>query len=392
MILNQIEIQERLKVLTNKLHKDFGIRISENKTLSALKKIKSNADLTLCTLKESSITATSPEFAAKMLISECAGLMIQLKEKKITESKILLTAPRLVLEAYCAGADLKTLMADVQQRLNLDDTMMENFAGAFASLVQEEYNAMMDIKTDHDAVDRKLGKMKGTKLKSPLEQEDEEFQAQLQRVRDFHRKRESEKSGKMGESCSKLAESLSKRTRLLCETNVEEAEIMMSTKGFSQDLQEMIEKLGRMTNEDLPPVTDHIRVVYGLDAATNFQESTHEVLQAVMDTLYSAKFFIDEAVIRMSEHKVPGAATDMDVSVGDEFVGDVDDDFATDLGDEGLDADPELDAAIEDEVVSDLEEPLGRMKKESAAQLLAQINVLQENIKTLKVRSAKKKF
>lgn len=388
MILNQIETQERLNVLSSKLRKDFGIRINENKTLSALKRIKTSADLSLSTLKESMQTATSKDYAMNMLISECAGLMIQLKEKKIVESKILLTTPRLILEAFCSGADLNTLFADVKQRLNLDDAMMENVAGAFAALVHEEYNAALDTKTNHDVVDRKLGKLKGTTFKPPIEQEDEEFQRQLARVREFHKRRQQEKSGTA--PTDKLAESISANTQLLLETNVEEAEIMMSTKGFSQDLQEMIEKLGRMTNEDLPPVTDHIRVVYGLDAATNFQESTHEVLQAVMDTLYSAKFFIDEAVIRMSEHKVPGVATDMDVDVAGDAFGD---EMPLDVtGDEGA-LDAELDAtdAIEDEVVSDLDEPLGRMKKESAESLMAQISVLQEGLAQLQ-NKRKKKF
>lgn len=388
MILNQIETQERLNVLSSKLRKDFGIRINENKTLTALKRIKASADLSLSTLKESMQTATSKDYAMQMLISECAGLMIQLKEKKIVESKILLTTPRLILEAFCAGADLNTLFADVKQRLSLDDAMMENVAGAFAALVQEEYNSAVDAKTNHDVVDRKLGKLKGTTFKPPIEQEDEEFQSQLQRVREFHKRRQQEK---MATPTDKLAESISSATQLLLETNVEEAEIMMSTKGFSQDLQEMIEKLGRMTNEDLPPVTDHIRVVYGLDAATNFQESTHEVLQAVMDTLYSAKFFIDEAVIRMSEHKVPGVATDMDVDVsGDAFATDVPDDLAVDAD---LDADLPVTDEIEDEVVSDIEEPLGRIKKESADNLLAQISMLQESLAKLQSKaSSKKKF
>lgn len=388
MILNQIETQERLNVLSSKLRKDFGIRINENKTIVALKRIKATADMSLSTLKESMQTATSKDYAMNMLISECAGLMIQLKEKKIVESKILLTTPRLILEAFCAGADLNTLFADVKQRLSLDDVMMENVAGAFAALVQEEYNSALDIKTNHDVVDRKLGKLKGTTFKPPIEQDDEEFQNQLARVREFHRKRQADKAGTA--PADKLAESLSTKTQVLLETNVEEAEIMMSTKGFSQDLQEMIEKLGRMTNEDLPPVTDHIRVVYGLDAATNFQESTHEVLQAVMDTLYSAKFFIDEAVIRMSEHKVPGVATDMDVDVSgeDAFAADVPSDLK--LGDE-LDDDLPVTDEIEDEVVSDLDEPLGRIKKESAANLMAQISMLQESLSKLQKKSSSKK-
>lgn len=388
MILNQIETQEKLKALTFKLSKDFGIRINEHKSISALKKIKANAELSIGMLKESMQTATSKEFASNMLIAECATLMIQLKEKKLVESKIMLTAPKMVFEAYCAGADLNTLFADVQQRLALDESTMEIFKKAFVQLVNEEYNAVIDNASSRPSVDRKVGSLKSAKFKSPLESDDEEFQAQLQRVRDFHKRREQDKSAPAG----KLAESLYSQSRLLLETNVEEAEIMMSTKGFSQDLQEMIEKLGRMTNEDLPPVTDHIRVVYGLDAATNFQESTHEVLQAVMDTLYSAKFFIDEAVIRMSEHKVPGVATDMDVDVANPFKVGGDMDAVDDMGamdDEFADDSME---PIEDEVVSDIEEPLGRLKKESASHMLAQISMLQENIAKMKKAATKKKF
>ena len=52
---------------------------------------------------------------------------------------------------------------------------------------------------------------------------------------------------------------LVKNLRRLLETEVSQAEVMMAAKKFAEELQEMVEKIGRLQNEDLPPVTDQMR-------------------------------------------------------------------------------------------------------------------------------------
>jgi uncharacterized protein (UPF0335 family) len=182
------------------------------------------------------------------------------------------------------------------------------------------------------------------------------------------------KKRKIKEQGSKMKEhaNLVKNLRRLLETEVSQAEVMMAAKGFAQELQEMIEKIGRLQNEDLPPVTDQMRETYGLDSSSAFQTQIYGALQGVMDALYTAKSQVDDAVSNMAATGQVSAQTDMDVPV------DGMDDTAG-MGDTaGIDADAGMDADL-DNIAGDMDagdefggaeedEPLGRAMKESVLQ------------------------
>lgn len=154
----------------------------------------------------------------------------------------------------------------------------------------------------------------------------------------------------------KESANLVKRLRHLLETEVNQAEVMMAAKGFAQELQEMVEKIGRLQNEDLPPVTDQMRQTYGTDSASAFQSQIYAALQGVMDALYTAKSQVDAAVDSMAATGQVGAQVDMDVDMSDELG-----DAPSDELDANLD-----DIGAEDEFGADEhEEPLGRAQKES---------------------------
>ena len=128
---------------------------------------------------------------------------------------------------------------------------------------------------------------------------------------------------------------LVKNLRRLLETEVSQAEVMMAAKGFAQELQEMVEKIGRLQNEDLPPVTDQMRETYGMESASAFHTQIYGALQSVMDALYTAKQQVDDAVGNMATTGQVSAQTDMDMPVDgmDDGMGD---DMAADdgMGDE----------------------------------------------------------
>ena len=167
---------------------------------------------------------------------------------------------------------------------------------------------------------------------------------------------------------------LVKNLRRLLETEVSQAEVMMAAKGFAQELQEMVEKIGRLQNEDLPPVTDQMRETYGGDSASAFQTQIYSALQSVMDSLYTAKGQVDDAVANMASTGQVSASVDMDKDVD---MG-MDDGMGADMGsdDMGDDMEPDLDL---DNIGDDMgandefggaegEEPLGRAMKEAALQ------------------------
>lgn len=184
-------------------------------------------------------------------------------------------------------------------------------------------------------------------------------------------------------------ENLVKNLRRLLETEVSQAEVMMAAKGFAQELQEMIEKIGRLQNEDLPPVTDQMRETYGMESSSAFQTQIYGALQGVMDALYTAKGQVDDAVSNMASTGQFTAQTDMDLPVDgmDDGMG-VDDPTA-------MDADAEVDADL-DNIAGDLdagdefggaeeEEPLGRaMKTESLQRKVLEMKKLVEKARKLR--------
>lgn len=163
---------------------------------------------------------------------------------------------------------------------------------------------------------------------------------------------------------------LVKHLRALLETEVSQAEVMMAAKGFAQELQEMVEKIGRLQNEDLPPVTDQMRETYGMESASAFQTQIYGALQSVMDSLYTAKGQVDDAVSNMASTGQVTAAVDMDKPVGNIEGGMGMDDDMGDMPEPDLDnIEDELGAEPADEFGGAAgEEPLGRAMKEAALQ------------------------
>lgn len=172
---------------------------------------------------------------------------------------------------------------------------------------------------------------------------------------------------------------LVKNLRFLLETEVSQAEVMMAAKGFAQELQEMVEKIGRLQNEDLPPVTDKMRETFGTESASAFQTQIYGALQGVMDSLYTAKDQVDNAVTNMASTGQVTAQTDMDLPV-DDTSDDIDADLDNIASD--LEAEDEFGGAEE-------EEPLGRaMKTESLQRKVVEMRRLVERAR--KLREAKK--
>lgn len=170
-------------------------------------------------------------------------------------------------------------------------------------------------------------------------------------------------------------ESLVKNLRRLLETEVSQAEVMMAAKGFAQELQEMIEKIGRLQNEDLPPVTDQMRETYGMESASAFQTQIYGALQSVMDSLYTAKGQVDDAVSNMASTGQFDATVDMEKDIEvDPMDADA---MAMDGEMDDLDnIEGDLDAEMDDEFGgAEEEDPLGRAMKES---------ILQEKVQEMK--------
>lgn len=186
-----------------------------------------------------------------------------------------------------------------------------------------------------------------------------------------------------------MKEGYVKELRKLLEADVEQAESLIAAKSFSQELQDMIEKLGRLVNEDLPAVADQMRDSHGADVATGFEDSVSSTLGGIMDNLRNSKQELDNSVSAIADGGMPSASTDMDDFSDEELGGELDDaeldldgDVELDLGDEELG--DEFGGA--DELAGDEEEPLGRAKKESMQILAKKIVEAEAKLARLKAK------
>jgi len=185
-----------------------------------------------------------------------------------------------------------------------------------------------------------------------------------------------------------MKESYAHQLRTLLESEVEQAESLIAARSFSQEMQSMLEKLGRLMNEDLPAVSEQMRNSFGPDVATGFENQTTSVLQSVMDNLRSSKQEIDNSVAEISAGGTPTGRIDMeDPEVNDEV----------DLGDDDLDLDLDLDLETDDadidvEVDAPEDETLGRAKKESVETIKHKITEMKKIVeKAKKIKKEKKK-
>jgi hypothetical protein len=132
------------------------------------------------------------------------------------------------------------------------------------------------------------------------------------------------------------------------EVNVEEAEVVMAVRALADDIQDQVERVGRMMNEDIPAIADTMRNEMGADVAQSFADSTAQLLSAHLEACKGVKTGMDAQIDSLAGGEViPGGFGD-----------------TADLGVE----EPELDDLGLDEPVADNvpamagpeEEPLGR--------------------------------
>ncbi len=130
-----------------------------------------------------------------------------------------------------------------------------------------------------------------------------------------------------------------------------------------------------------------MRDSHGADVATSFEDTVSTTLNGIMDSLRTSKQELDNSVSSIADGGIPSAPTDMDGFSDEELGGeegfddvdvDIDSDVELDLGD------AELGDEFGGEELGDVEEPLGRAKKESMRVLGKKIVEAQNKIARLK--------
>ena len=137
------------------------------------------------------------------------------------------------------------------------------------------------------------------------------------------------------------------------EVEVEQAEVVMAIRALADDVQNHIERIGRMVNEDIPAIADQMVAEFGVEQAGQIKDQMEQSLQALLDANKVGKDGVDAVV---------GQFTGMGS-----------------LADAGAPMDAPVDAPVDAEVPVDNvpaaagpeEEPLGRAEVEPAGEVPA---------------------
>jgi uncharacterized protein YoxC len=136
-------------------------------------------------------------------------------------------------------------------------------------------------------------------------------------------------------------------------TTVEEAEVVMAVRALADDIQDHVERLGRMVNEDIPAIADQMIHEFGADKSAQFKASAEETLSSALESAKQAKEGVNQLV---------GGITGEDMGLAGDDTGSIDDMPLG--GDSPIDdmeelPEPEMDVN-EPAAAGPEEEPLGR--------------------------------
>lgn len=94
------------------------------------------------------------------------------------------------------------------------------------------------------------------------------------------------------------------------EVDVEQAEVVMAVRALADDVQDQIERIGRMMNEDVPAIADKMRGEMGAQAAQSFVDSVNGLLSTHLEATKGVKAGLDSAVGSMTGEELVGGLGD----------------------------------------------------------------------------------
>ena len=135
--------------------------------------------------------------------------------------------------------------------------------------------------------------------------------------------------------------------------SVEEAEVVMAVRALADDIQDHVERLGRMVNEDLPAIADQMVNEFGADKAASFKSEAEGVLNSALESSKQAKDGVNQLV---------GSITGEDMGLmGGDDMGGIEDPIGADSPIDDMEELPEPEMDVnEPAAAGPEEEPLGR--------------------------------
>lgn len=132
----------------------------------------------------------------------------------------------------------------------------------------------------------------------------------------------------------KIAKAVDESEQGVFEDEVGQAESLMAAQDMVDSVQGMLEDVGEMINEKLPPLTDSLRRSSGADAAAAFNQQTNEALNTLMEAVRGAREAMANAVGTLTgQEPTPMGSTETEQDLDLDVDMDADDSEELDLDD-----------------------------------------------------------
>tara|TARA_Y100001937_G_scaffold128343_1_gene204130 strand:+ start:1704 stop:2615 length:912 start_codon:yes stop_codon:yes gene_type:complete len=268
-----------------------------------------------------------------------------------------------IKKLYDVKKDLKTKLAELEASLPFN-TANTNPKYMKHVLLAEAIDNMIEAKKkDHDndgdidsddymaardkAIKKAMGKdKKDESVKEELTDKQKKLPPALQKA--IAKKQGDKPKDKVEEKVNSL--------KALLEQEVEKAEIVIAAKSLVDELQDMIEQMGKMQNDELGAVVDQMSYQYGADKAASFNQAVASQLETLLASIKSAKEAVNNEVLVLTGE----APAPSDMGPADSDLGDMETD-----ADDGQDLEAPVDDLTggDDSASGPEEDPLGRAKK-----------------------------
>ena len=279
-----------------------------------------------------------------------------------------------IKKLYDVKKDLKTKLAELEASLPFN-TANSNAKYMKHVLLAEAIENMIEAKKkDHDkdgdidSDDYMAARDKAIKKAMGKDKEKAEMKKQQQDPRHNQESIEEELTDKQKKLPPALQKAIAKKQgdkpkdkveekveslKALLEQEVEKAEVVIAAKSIVDEMQDMIEQLGKMQNDELGAVVDQMSYQYGADKAASFNQAVASQLETLLGSLKSAKEAVNNEVLVLTGE----APAPSDMAPADSDLGDMEDDG------EDLEAPADDLTGGDDSASGPEEEPLGRAKK-----------------------------
>ena len=209
-----------------------------------------------------------------------------------------------IKKLYDVKKDLKTKLAELEASLpfntaNTDPKYMKHvlLAEAIDNMIEakkKDHDKDGDIDSDDylaardKAIKKAMGKdKKEENVKEELTDKQKKLPPALQKA--IAKKQGDKPKDKVEEKVNSL--------KALLEQEVEKAEIVIAAKSLVDELQDMIEQMGKMQNDELGAVVDQMSYQYGADKAAAFNQAVASQLETLLASIKTAKEAVNNEVL-----------------------------------------------------------------------------------------------